>query len=405
MGIFSNWFKGFRYNEIIRDKSGNWSFWLGETPFGNEKNFLEWSLKNPILMTVIAIRAKLYSQMEITHYNSRGRKIELKESPYLKLLKKPNYFQSQQDWLYQQMWFMSATGENYIYNVKPVTAEVPLKMYNLIPTDVDFKDIMRLKEFLLTDKQEKEFEKQSVKYSLDGQNINLPISSLIPLYDLANGLVSNSWMTSPSRVSGLKDVLCNIDENLKSKNINLKMSQKYLGKNKQDISGQPLIKQTDREAIEQKLGQKSIILSNTDIEISHLVSDFKKLFLDEMMAYDANVVLTAFEQNKDVLNYFQGSASTFENQEMGTIRYIQTAIQSDADNTMNSLMQAWGLVDKGEVLKASFNHLPIMQAVMKSKIETFSSYQSALSTAIANQTLTPEEAKEMSDNLKKELGL
>jgi hypothetical protein len=78
--------------------------------------------------------------------------------------------------------------------------------------------------------------------------------------------------------------------------------------------------------------------------------------------------------NRDILNYFSNGASTHENQSQGFINWIQNSIQNDADNTLNSFASSFGLIDSGESLKASYDHLPVMQLVMKSKIETLKLY-------------------------------
>jgi hypothetical protein len=130
----------------------------------------------------------------------------------------------------------------------------------------------------------------------------------------------------------------------------------------------------------------------------------KKLYLDEQFADDANKCLLAFEMNKNVLNFF-AKDSTFDNQSQGVISYIQNSIQTTAKNTMNSLSQQWGLMERGEKLVASYDHLASMQPVVNDKIKSFREMQDALRVAIENQTLTNAEAKKMSDEFKLKLGL
>jgi hypothetical protein len=210
-------------------------------------------------------------------------------------------------------------------------------------------------------------------------------------------------MQSPSRVKAIYKVLCNIDENLASKNINLKMSQKYLSKN-ESTGNEAQIKEDDRKNIDKAIYNKSLILTNANISVQHLVTDMKKLFLDEQFADDANKCLLAFGLNKDVLNYF-AKDSTFENQEKGTIKYIQNSIQSTADNTMNSLSSQWGLLDKGERLKASYDHLAVMQSIVVDKINSFKAMQEAIKLGLENTTITTAEAVKMSNEFKMKLGL
>lgn len=388
---------------VERNRAGQFTYTFldGGNDFVYNEKYLELSLKNPVLMTIIALRARLYSQMEIKHVNAKGQVIE--NSPYIKLLNSPNYFQSKEDFLFQQMWFLSATGYDYIYQKKAFANELPKAIYNLIPSEIDLNNAHKVNKFIVTEKDKKVFGERKIKYTLDSTTYEIALSELIPLYDLSNGLENNSFFQSPSRVRGIRTVINNIDQNIKSKNINLQFSQKYLSKN-ESTGNEAQIQDGDRNDIERKLDSKNLIITNSAIHVQHLVSDMKKLYLDEQFADDANKCLLAFEMNKNVLNYFSKD-STFDNQENGVIGYIQNSIQTTAKNTMNSLSQQWGLMERGEKLIASYDHLAVMQPVVNDKIKSFGDMQDALKVAIENQTLTPQEAKKMSDEFKLKLGL
>jgi hypothetical protein len=183
------------------------------------------------------------------------------------------------------------------------------------------------------------------------------------------------------------------------------MSQKFLAKNKNNIQGVAgQIKPEDRKSIDEVLRSKSMQITNGDIDVQHLVSDMKRLFLDEQCAFDAKMIVYAFELNEHIINYSL-TGSTYENQESGIVRYIQTAAQSDADNLMNSLTNSWGLDKKGIKLKASYDHLPIMQSTMTSKITNFTNFQTGLKSAIEIQTIDLKTAQEMTENMRKRLML
>ena len=395
-------FLGKELVRVERNRSGElfYSYMEGNN-FRNDDNYLELSLTNPVLMTVILLRARLYSQMKIKHVDKNGKEIE--NSPYIALLKQPNYFQSQEDFLFQQMWFLSATGNDYIYQIKAFQNDTPKSLYNLIPSEIDFKETYKLNKFVVTEQDKKKFGDQTIKYKLDKQEYNIKLSELIPLYDMANGLTCNSFFRSESRVMGLTKPLQNIEENLKSKNKNLQFSAKYIGTNKSD-GNEALLQPEDRTAIEKILGSKDVLTTNKNISYTHLVSDMKRLYLDEQFADDANKIVLAFEMSKDVINYF-AKDSTFENQSQGIISYIQNSIQTTAKNTMNSLSSQWGLIEKGEMLVASYDHLAAMQSVVNEKINSFKAMQETIKIGLENGTITTLEAIKMSNEFKLKLGL
>jgi hypothetical protein len=387
---------------VERDRSGNvfYSF-SGVDGFANGTKYLDYSLTNPVLLTIIALRSKLFSQMKITHVNQSG--TEVQSSEVLKLLKSPNYFQSQEDFLYQLMWFMSATGNCYTYQLK-TTGNIPKAIYNLVPSEIDLNGTEKVNKFIITDKDFKTLGEKEIIYKLDGASYKLKLSNIIPFYDLANGMVKNSFMQSESRLKGLVKTLQNIDENIKSKNVNLKMTQKYLVSNK-STGNEAQIQQDDRNDISKKLGSQSIMITNAAIDAKHLVSDMKRLYLDEQFSNDALTCLLAFEMSKDVLNYFSNGASTYDNKNIGLIQYIQNSIQTDANMFVNSLSQQFGLFENGEMLKASFDHLPIMAQVMKDKIDTFKAFQETLKLSIENNVVSPGEAKQMTNDFRLKIGL
>lgn len=388
---------------VERNRAGQvtYQFFDDGNDFINNDKYLAMSLNNPVLMTICAIRSSLYSQMEIKHVDRNGKIIE--NSPYIKLLQQPNYFQSQNDWLFQQMWFLSTAGTNFILEKKAFSNDVPKAIFNLIPSEIDLNKAHKVNKFIVTEKDKKAFGEREIKYTLDNTEYTIKLNELIPLYDLSNGLTNNSFFTSESRVKGVSKVLQNIDENLRSKNKNLKMSQKYLAKNSSD-GNEVQILDNDRKDIYSKLEVNSTIITNRNIDVKHLVSDMKRLYLDEQFADDANKVLLAFEMSKNVLNYF-AKDSTFENQNQGLISYIQNSIQTTAKNTMNSLTSQWGLFERGEKLIASYDHLACMQSVVNDKIKSFTEMQNAIKIGLENQTLDIATAKKMSDEFKIKLGL
>ncbi|CAB4136403.1 Bacteriophage/Gene transfer agent portal protein [uncultured Caudovirales phage] len=388
---------------VERNRAGQFSYtFLDGSSFVDNGKYMELYLCNPVLSTIVNFASNYYSQMKITHVDKNDKVIE--NSPYTKLLYNPNYFQSKEDFLFQQNVFLSVTGNDYIYQVKAFSNDVPKAIYNLIPNEIDFNNTHKIKKFLVTDKDKKAFEEKQIIYSLDGETFNLPIKSIIPTYDLTNGLVNNSFMQSQSRVKAIAPILYNINKNIESKGINLEMSKKYIGVNSGD-GNEAQLQTDDKNSIERSLGSKNVLLTNrSTIDFKHLVSNMKQLYLDEQYSADFNTCLLAFGMNKNVINPFSKD-STFENQMQGLISYIQNSLQNTADNTMNSLSQSWGLFERGEKLKASYDHLPVMQSVINSKIATLTEFQNMVKIAKENGTMTDAESQQKTKELMIKLNL
>lgn len=394
---------GIELFRVERDRNGQFSYTYldnGNSYVDNGK-YLDLYLTNPVLSTVVNFASQYYSQMKISHIGTDGN--EIKNSPYLKLLNTPNYFQSKEDFFYQQMVFLLVSGNDYIYQIKAFKNDVPKDIYNLIPSQVDFNDTNKLNKFLFKKSDKDDYGKNKIKYTLDNKVYDLLIDDIIPTYDLANGLSVNSFMQSPSRVKPIAKILHNISENVNSKGVNLQMSQKYVGLNQND-GNRAQIQEGDKNSIERAISIKNLLLTNAGIDFKHLVSDMKRLYLDEQYAEDFNKVLLAFGMNKNVINPFSKD-STFENQSQGIVSYIQNQLQNTADNTMNSLSQNWGLFERNEKLVASYDHLPVMQSVINEKINTLKSFQETMKLGIENGTIQLSDATKLTKNLMLKLNL
>jgi len=391
MSILSRLFGGNKGISIERDRTGNWSYWLDNSFTGCSKDYLKWSLEHPVLFPILSLRAKMVSQAKILHLDDND--VEIKNSDVLKLLKNPNYFQSQQDFIFQMVYFMGSNGGNYTYTPTASNLILPKQIYNLVPNQIDTNKIEEIDTFFKSESEFKEFGKRRIKYNLNGKDIPIEIRNIIPMYDVANGLVSNSWLTSPSRVKAIEVPLLNIEELLKSKNINAKMSQKYLATSQDQFNGASVPMQAeDKDSVKRVLKKESLHVTNGNVKVEHLVNNLKNLALDPQISAESQICLLNFGLNNDVLNFFAGGSSTFENQEKGEIRAYQNEIQSIADNIANSLTS--GLNIKGRLV-FSFEHLPIMQKVLADKVDSFKSLQEAIKVSLENQTITPAQAIEM----------
>ena len=72
---------------------------------------------------------------------------------------------------------------------------------------------------------------------------------------------------------------------------------------------------------------------------------------------------------------------------------------------MNSLAQSWGLFERGEKLKASYDHLPVMQSVINEKIKTLTEFQNMVKIAKENGTINDTEAIQKTKQLMLKLNL
>lgn len=150
----------------------------------------------------------------------------------------------------------------------------------------------------------------------------------------------------------------------------------------------------DKRDIENNLFKKDIIATNHSIKSYSLSNDFSKLLLDETFAGDAMKVAAAYGVNRDVLNYYVAGASTYENQIQSVIKWIQGDIQFEADVFSTGLSSYFGYYNAGKEIIMTYDHLPVMQEVEKTRMEKMK-LKVEVYKGLIDAGFTPDEAKQL----------
>ena len=392
MGIFNwgNW-------SVTRDRSGTPFYQeLGhaEADWSGYSNKLKLAYKHPILMPGISLIADYFSMARFTENGSDNTAI-------VKLLNKPNIYQTRDDFMKQYIWFKYVFG--FLYQL-PVTSGDPRNidrvkyLYNLKTSLIDFDDDFRtILPMTMTDARQ-ELSREFV-YDEEYQNLNLTFGQVMHYYDIANGIDENKkdenmWI-SPSRLDAIQKPLVNIQKSFDAKNIVIDTNGKELFVNKtQGNMAKIPLKKGEKRDMQNKLngygvggGKKRSIMTNSELEWQSLHIKLKELGLDESVVSDGMVVVNSLGIPPELYS-LNGSSSTFENQAKAVINFIQKKIQVEADDFTNTLNQRYGTN-----VKATYDHLPIMREIEKSKALGMKSIMSGSKQMVDALILTPQEAK------------
>ena len=289
----------------------------GNADWDDMSDKIKVSYKNPILLPGIQLIADYFAAARFTENGSDN-------TPLIKLLNKPNIYQTKDDFLKQYIWYKYTCGFNYILpvhtgsdinNISRVKNFNNLKP-NLIEFDDKFKTLITL-----TGAEERAVMNQKFKYDRENQNIDLAMKKILPFYDVANGLEKNMF-TAPSRIDSLKMPLTNITKAFSAKNIVIDSNGKDMITNKTvgNIAKIPM-KDGERSDIEKKMavdyglgrGKKRTIITNSALEWQSLHIKLKELGLDESVISDAMIVVANLGIPPELFS-LNGSSSTFENQ-------------------------------------------------------------------------------------------
>lgn len=356
-------------------------------------NYRKISLENIALATIFSHTCDIFSRAKYMVIDKDGKEVE--NHPLIERLKNPNYNQTQSDFTYQHLWY-KMLGANYIYessNASQPDVNRTQALYNLYFQDIDFSKIQVWNDFIITDSQKKTFSDTPIYYELNGNQKTIPVSKVIPFYDISNTMDYQEWMESPSRMRAAIPVIEAIETNLRSKKNALSFSDKYLVSNKSQFQGMPKSMTTDdKKDIEDNVKRKEIMATNADVTVTNLAPDFRKLLLDDLFAHDVLKLAMLWGMNKDVLNYF-AQGSTFENQEKAFINWLQSKIQAEVNNFAEGLGSHFRLEEQGQTLIGTLDHLPAMQRYRTSQTEGFKTLVDAMTNASQNGLIDAEQAK------------
>ena len=366
-----------------RTKDGsNWYVKNSENGFGltaNSSN-LDFAQNHPILTPALLFIAKLFSQAEFKVRDKSTRK-EVKDHWLINLLRKPNLYQTQNDFLESLQFIMIAQGKavGYLKRLPGFTKNEDLDSIYILDSDlIKYPDNYKSK--MLSKQASSALEDINIIYDQDGENLTIPMRDLIFFYDLPN-MFNKNFFEVRSRLDGLKQTLINTNDSLIAKNIILKTNGKEI------ISGSgnthlPLVggdKENAESLLQNNYGlgwfRKRGIVTKAGVTYQSLHIALRDLGLDESVKVDGNLIYTALHIPKDIIS-LEAKKTTYNNFKESMVSYIQNEMQSSINAFADVL---GGLLDDSSIeIVGSYEHLPIMQFILIERYEGISKKAKAL---------------------------
>lgn len=349
------------------DGSNFYQMMKGNTSFLGGSDKLKIARENPVLSACIQIRANLLSKVEFYQENESGEKIT--DSEEIKLLNNPNAHQSKQDFLKQYEWYKSTYGWVYQKPYAPV-GMASQAIFNLRSSYIEFPNKM-LSGIAWSSDDIQEYYEQSFKYKEPQQEVKkFELKEIIPFFDVSNGLSDDnkSSITSPSKIDSIIKSISNIGLALSAENVMIQSNGReiFSSEGKGSNLGVALpMDDTDRTNINKKLingtgvgfGKIRSMVTNKPITHQSIHIKLDELGLHKSISANANIVTQAYEVPNEIYKAFT-KGDTFENQREALIGMYQNVIQPVADDLCSS-WNAYFEIDNP--IKASFEHLPVMQ--------------------------------------------
>lgn len=342
--------------------------------YGSYGKKLKTIFSNPALLKVISLQCDLFSLGKLYVYRN-GKALE--NDPALDILNNPNPMQSRSQFLWDYM-FWNMLGVDYVY-VDSDVVDPNNKLYVLENSKIEWpKDWDKKSDKLIFSKKtEKEYNDIQITYRYnDGTSIQIPLSKIICVTDLTNGL--GDWYSGKSRIDALYKIISNSEETLDAKNINTRFTGKFIVSGQADPNDTNKLPMSEDEKlnVEQKLnGRRKVHAMKSMIDVKRFIDNLKAQGLDDSYLADFFLIGNMYNIPRDILDASL-RGSTFENQEKAVMRHVAYSLQPKADEFTSRLATRWKYGKKEIVM--SWDHLPFMQVFEKDraqaqqvKIETF----------------------------------
>lgn len=368
--FFTRYINGDTFYNI--KEHGNWKSYYGTN--------LEIAQKHPILTPAILFVAKLFSQADICIQDKEtGEKIY--NHWILDLLKKPNYYQTQNDFLEAHNFTQIAEGKAVVWLRRTTGMNTPTSMYLLDPNLIEYPEEFRTS--LTKSSKNNDVKNKRIIYDRDGENESIPFRDLLFFYDLPNGLNTENMFETKSRLDGLRQTLVNTLDSLEAKNVILKTNGKELITADAKAGSFPLTddeKKDVEDTLQNNYGsgknRKRGIVTKSNLKWQSLHIALRDLGLDESIKVDGNLIYTALHIPKDIIS-LEAKKTTYNNFKESMVSYIQNEMQPTLDSflaTMNILLD-----DNRYELVGTYEKMPIMQFILIERYDGIQKKATALS--------------------------
>lgn len=351
--------------KLFQGFDDQYNYWLVEGQFNDyyrDKKKLAIVFQNPAVLKVFSLQCDLFSLGKVYVYRNDK---AVDSHPVLDLLKKPNFFQSGSQFLWDFMfWRMCGNAYLYLDSTKATSLN---RLYFLDPAKIDFPPKLQdmADRMVLSQANFNEIQKIPIRYNYTrGGYLIFNLSKLITFVDTTNG--TGNWWKGNSKIDALYKVIANSEESLNAKNINTRFSGKFLVSGKNDIADvtKKPMSQTEKDDIETKMldRKQNVHAIKSMIDVKRFVENLKNMELSQSYLHDFFVVGNMYNIPRDVLEAY--ASATYENQEKARAAHVNYTLDPAGEDFAGKLHEYFGM-QENEKIVISWDHLPFVQVFEK----------------------------------------
>ena len=387
---------GFRFGTRtnLRFVDGAWWWGLTSNTCYKDLNLVKDFMEVPELNAVLNRKARMWSRMTLKVISKQTGEEMQNRQDLIKLLRNPNWYQAQREFLFQTKLFREIHGNEYLFFDK--WAGAPFRMatglYTLPPANVIVKTPHEKPFFM--------YKEPVVSYEFEWKGTKYPLlaDSIIQFNDNRVDIKPESWVTGQSKMEAIKVPINNIRAAYESRNqiIRYRGAAGFISPEKDPAGSLPL-DANDQDAIQEqwrKYGtgkdQFQFAFSPVAIKFQSVgVNDPAKLGLFVETEADFQKICDAYGMDRDLFSNEKGA--TWENKKQGERQTWNNTIIPEALEWVDGLNDVFGTGNESWMLVANFVDIPVLQENIAEKGQAIKQITDSLSVMLADRVITPEE--------------
>lgn len=369
-------------------------FGMGNTINWNTENFLKDFLEVPEVNAVITWKARAWSTMNLKVVSDVTGEDATSKDPIVRLIRQPNYFQSQKEFFMQTKIWQEIYGNEFLYINRPA-AMAPNALFTLNPNCVDIEYGSEDVPFYMQSSLP-----SNIRYKATfGGGTKDITENVIHINNSNIDPDSGNWLDGVSPLQSLSEPIANIRASYEARNVIIsnRGALGILSNGSVDGMGSILpMDPKEKEALQTALkgyglskNQHQFIVTNLNLKWQQMAVDSDKLQLHEENKAAFNTICDVLGVNYEIF----ANDNTFENKKAAERATYQNTIIPEAHEWCDALNRKLETNKKSWHIECSFDHLPIFAENLKDRAATLVQLTTALDKAFQSGIITSQDYK------------